>query len=757
MNLRLRLIAEWFAIAILSSLAVVLALQWRGTSAFDYLFYDQLSGLSRPQADPDILLVTIDDNSLATLGRWPWPRLRHVQLIDKLQAAKPRSITLDVILSEPADPADDGALSNAMRGRAPVYVPLHFAAPGTDGRDYDVVKPIPVIADAAAGIGQVNVEFDEDGVVRRTILCFPAGDKGEKWPHLVELVARGQAAKPTPAYKRGGRCGSSQLIPYAGRGSFSEISYIDMLASDVPAELIAGKDVIIGATAAGLGDSYPVPLADGGLLSGAEIMANMLCAIRRDNFITPLPAAGTVALSLAPVWLLLIGFLRWRPRLALIASLAMVALVLMGSAVLLGMQLWFPPGAALLGLFLVYPLWGWRRLQAMSDFMDSELGALEKEGEVIPVSPPAQLAADIVGRQSATLAGAIDHMRDLRRVIADTLENLPDPMFVTDLDDRITLTNQLLDERLGKDISGELLNEALDDVVQPAHRRAVDSYLAKRAERSGDAEDEFVRFNAHGGRCFVLRAAPIVSDTGELRGYIHYLADITDLARAETDREEALQLLSHDMRAPQSAIIAMLPDLADRNARKRIENHARRTMQLAQDFVQIARMGETAFEGSDFLIAELARDVADSLWPLAKERQISIEVVDHDGDVFVFAEADSLSRALTNLIENAIKHSPDGGRIFVDVARAAGGMVELRVVDQGGGIDSDVLPNLFKRFASGQGGQSRSKSLGLGLAFVRAVAERHEGSVWAENLESGGARFVLMLPESVETPPDADG
>jgi CHASE2 domain-containing sensor protein/signal transduction histidine kinase len=755
MNLRLRLIVEWLAIALLSSLAVVLALQWRGTSAFDYLFYDQLSGLSRPEADPNILLVTIDDPSLQALGKWPWPRTNHAALLTKLQAAKPKAILLDILLSEPSTEADDSALAASMAQGAPVFIPLHFVSPGSDGRDYDVVKPIAAITNAAAGIGQVNVEFDSDGVVRRAVLCFPENEKGLKWPHLAELVTRSDG-KPTLAYRNDDRCGSSVLIPYATRGSFTEISYADLLNGEVPADLIAGRTVIIGATAAGMGDSYPVPLADGGMLSGAEIMANMVSAIKRDNFVKPTPVAATVLLSLLPVWLVLLGFLRLSPRWALIASVSSVVIVLLASALLLGAQIWFPPGAAILGLFLVYPLWGWRRLQAMSDFMDAELGALETEGEVIPVSPPTQLAADMVGRQSATLAGAIDHMRDLRRVIADTLEHLPDPMFVTDLADTITLTNQQLDDRIEKDITGQTLAAALDDFVLPAQRRAVDAYLAKRAERGEAEEDEFVRFISTAARTFVLRAAKILSDTNELRGYIHYLTDITDLARAETDREEALQLLSHDMRAPQSAIIAMLPDLRDKDARVRIERHARRTMQLAQDFVQIARMGETEFTGLDLLLAELARDVADSLWPLAKERNITIDVIDHEGDAFVFAEADSLSRALTNLVDNAIKYSPDGGRIIVDVARVGSGFLELSVQDQGAGVDADLLPQLFTRFATGKEGTSRVKSLGLGLAFVRAVAERHNGTVNAENNASGGARFILTLPEAVEDVPSAD-
>ena len=754
MNLRLRLIVEWLAIALLSSLSVMLALQWRGTSAFDYLFYDQLSGVSRPAADPDILLVTIDDPSLQVLGKWPLPRSNHAALLTKLQAAKPKAVLFDILLSEPSTEADDRALAAAMTQGAQVFVPMHFASPGSDGRDYDVVKPIAPITNAAAGIGQVNVEFDSDGVVRRTVLCFPDGDKGLKWPHLAELIARTDG-KPSPAYS-GGACGTSVLIPYAMRGSFAEISYADLLNGEVPANLIANRTVIIGATAVGLGDSYPVPLADGGLLSGAEIMANMVSAIKRDNFVKPLPMTAKLSVSLLPVWLVLLGFLRLSPRWALIASVSSVVIVLLTSALLLGAQIWFPPGAAILGLFLVYPLWGWRRLQAMSDFMDAELGALEKEGEIVPVSPPTQLAADMVGRQSATLAGAIDHMRDLRRMIADTLEHLPDPMFVTDLDDTITMTNQQLDDRIGKDITSQKLSAALDDFVLPAHRRAVDAYLAKRADRGEAEEDEFVRFISTAARTFVMRAAKILSDTNELRGYIHYLADITDLARAESDREEALQLLSHDMRAPQSAIIAMLPNLRDTNARVRIERHARRTMQLAQDFVQIARMGETEFTGLDLLLAELARDVADNLWPLAKERNITIEVIDHEGDAFVFAEADSLSRALTNLVDNAIKYSPDEGRIIIDVARVDGGLLELSVQDQGAGIDADLLPQLFTRFAKGREGTSRVKSLGLGLAFVRAVAERHHGTVTAENNASGGARFTLTLPESVEEVASAD-
>ena len=132
MNLRLRLSFEWLMIGLIASSIVILANNWRGTEAFDNLLYDQLSSISRPAADPNILIVAIDEPSLQALGAWPWSRARHAELIARLQAAKPRSITLDILLSEPNDPQGDAALAKAMSGPTPVFIPLHFNAPGID-------------------------------------------------------------------------------------------------------------------------------------------------------------------------------------------------------------------------------------------------------------------------------------------------------------------------------------------------------------------------------------------------------------------------------------------------------------------------------------------------------------------------------------------------------------------------------------------------------------------------------------------------
>ncbi len=750
MNLRLRLGMEWLIIGALASLIVILAYNWRGAQAFDNLFYDQLGALSRPTADSDVLIIAIDDPSLQSIGNWPWKRDIHAQLIAKLQAAGARTITLDVLLSENGDAAGDAALSAAMAGPQPVFMPLHFISPGSNGNPFDSALPAPPFLSAVRGVGHVNLAFDNDGIVRRSALCFDPQENGKTWPHLMELVYRQSSGKgkPSPTFVKH-PCGTELLIPYAKRGSYAEISYADMIAGSVPDGLVKGHDVIIGATATGMRDNYPVPYSDGGLLSGAEIMANMLAAIKRNNFITPLPDNLTLALSLLPMWLLLFGFLRWRPRTALVISLVTVAVILACSAAALIARIWVPPGASLLGIFLVYPLWGWRRLQAMSDFMASELGALEHEGETSPLPVKPSRATDLVGRQSEALAGAIDHMRDLRRFVADTLADLPDPMFVTDPEEKVTISNDLLNERLGHSLVGMALPQALDAIVAPDHRSAVNQYLARVDAHIPPESPEFVRFVSPRDRTFVMRRAAVENIKGEVRGHIHYLADITALARAEVEREQVLQLLSHDMRAPQSAIIALLDGPIDADARKRIERNARRTMQLAQDFVDLARMGDTEFVGEDILLADLIRDVADNLWPLANERKIHIEVIENSDSGFVCGEPDSLSRAFSNLIDNAIKFSPDGGAITINVDRA-GADLTVALCDQGEGIDPAVLPNLFSRFASSSKQAGRAKGTGLGLNFVRAVVERHKGSITAENGAERGCCFRMTLPEAVE-------
>jgi two-component system sensor histidine kinase MprB len=146
--------------------------------------------------------------------------------------------------------------------------------------------------------------------------------------------------------------------------------------------------------------------------------------------------------------------------------------------------------------------------------------------------------------------------------------------------------------------------------------------------------------------------------------------------------------------------------------------------------------------------------VADSLWPLAHERGIRFIFDDRSNDAFILGEPGSLSRALANLIDNAIKFSPDNGAVHFEVTPMISDKqprVAITISDQGKGIDSHILPRLFGRFISSETQVGRAKGTGLGLMFVQAVAERHRGHVSGCNKEGVGASFTLTLPAA----PDA--
>lgn len=748
MNLQIRLLLEWLAIALLASLAVVAASEWRGTAAFDNLIYDQLAGFDRPEAGDDILIVAIDDPSLAAIGKWPWARDVHADAINRLKAAEPRSLTVDILFSEKSDEARDNALADAVARGPASFLPLHFVTPGGNGREYDTELPIAQLAEVAAGIGHVNLEFDRDGSVRRAALCFTDSD-GKQWPHLMELVYRGDRTEaPSPVFERL-PCDQPTLFSYAPRGSFAEVSIANVLSGEIPAGLIRGRDVIIGATAIGMGDSYPVPFTEGGVMSGSEIMANMLNALRRDTFVRPIDGMALTAISLTPLWLLMLIFLFAPPRTALIASVVFLALILLGSATLMGMQIWVAPGSALIGILLTYPLWGWRRLQAVSSFMDRQLGKLESDSEIARFTGSVPAANDLVGRQSAALGSAITQIRDLRRFVSDVLSDLPDPMVVTNLSGQITLASDLVTTWLGRDVAGEQFSQVMLSITSEGQRSELREFLEIPVDNIDPKS--FIRFTTLDGRSFVMRQSAARSDDGRPVGRISYLADISALAEAESQREEVLQLLSHDMRAPQSAIIASLEGELDDAARGRIARNAQRTMRLAQDFVDMARMGETDFEGQDVLLAELAREVMDNLWPLAKEQGVEIRIEEKADEVFVLAEPEQLSRAISNLLDNAVKFSEPGGIITVTLRRteiANERTVSLAITDQGPGINEEILSNLFDRFVTSDNTSRRAQGTGLGLAYVEAVVRRHGGDITAANAAGQGAVFTMTLPEA---------
>jgi signal transduction histidine kinase len=163
---------------------------------------------------------------------------------------------------------------------------------------------------------------------------------------------------------------------------------------------------------------------------------------------------------------------------------------------------------------------------------------------------------------------------------------------------------------------------------------------------------------------------------------------------------------------------------------------------LVQDLLLLARADArrvTAHEPLD--VADVLVEVASELEPMTQGHEISVDAQ----HAYVDGARDELHRLALNLMENAVKHTPDGTHIRASVARD-NGVVRLTVADDGPGIPADLRDKVFERFVRGEG--DRGGSFGLGLSIVRAVAESHGGSVALESANGHGTTFVVTLPSA---------
>ncbi len=158
---------------------------WR----WDQLMYDsQLNLWSRPAPD-DIVIVAIDAQSLSRIGRWPWSRRLHVQLLQRLTEAGAKAIVLDILFTEAEQhsPDADNSLIDAVAASGRVVLPIVFEQSGPDGLLVETL-PMPALSQAAAALGHVHIDLDPDGIARRVHLLEGLGTP--RWPSLGVAVLR---------------------------------------------------------------------------------------------------------------------------------------------------------------------------------------------------------------------------------------------------------------------------------------------------------------------------------------------------------------------------------------------------------------------------------------------------------------------------------------------------------------------------------------------------------------------------------------
>ena len=239
--------------------------------------------------------------------------------------------------------------------------------------------------------------------------------------------------------------------------------------------------------------------------------------------------------------------------------------------------------------------------------------------------------------------------------------------------------------------------------------------------------------------------------------------DQTPLRRVEEMRADFVANASHELRTPLAALSGFIDTLQgpakdDPNARERflgiMHTQAIRMARLIDDLLSLSRVELSAHVRPDTLVdlVPIIRQVADGLEPLARERQVTIDIDLPDGPVPIAGDREELLRLFENLIENALKYGASGGKVIVSLTLAVSqGLPEVRVMvrDFGPGIAPEHLPRLTERFYRVDVGDSRAQGgTGLGLSLIKHILNRHRGRLLIESAPKDGATFTACFPQA---------
>ena len=203
------------------------------------------------------------------------------------------------------------------------------------------------------------------------------------------------------------------------------------------------------------------------------------------------------------------------------------------------------------------------------------------------------------------------------------------------------------------------------------------------------------------------------------------------------------------------------PDAHTQKLRATIGRQARHMQRLIEDLFDVGRIvsGKMRLEKDRVDLATLVEQAVEAASPAIERRHHALTIVMPDDPVYVDADAARFTQVLWNLLNNAAKFMPDGGRIELSV-KAAGGAAIVRVRDYGVGIAHDMLERVFDRFVQAPRGGERSEGLGIGLAVAKTIVELHGGTIVARSDGPGlGSDFTVIVPvahagvSSIDTSP----
>jgi len=739
-----------------SGLVVLLFLLVAGLSTIGVIrdwqvrFSDTFFRLSPvPKEKSQVVMVTIDDQSLQRYGRWPWSRALLAKLTNNLARAGAGVVGLDILLAEPQSADPDQALQEALRAGHAVIVDKIATYP--EGPRW--VEPLPQFARVAT-VGHAQAVLDVDSVCRR----YPAHQltlDGSRWAFAVEVARKVDPVRTSdflssyniPARDQGSVNTARPVlvrIPFR-RGGFDTISARAVLESFDPA-MVRGRPVLVGFGSTEIGDRLSIPLHPEFPTPGVEVHAQILDSILTGRTLRELPLwASALALLLTSI-LAVSVFRAWR------GFTALWVLCVMGGSVYAIALLIFIVGSRLLPAGpMMLAVMGAPVLVYTADFVRVERSLTE---QLLGLrSWLAWRGKDGLVRETSDLSWRLTLLEQLQSELGalyelhkTLLESTQDLIAIFDERGKLILHNRAFAR------AHKLRPEDIPNLewVRAQWNPSDEAPLAL----NGGAEEGEVSL---GHELYSARIAPLpptkLSPAG---GTIVTLTSLRTRVERDRARAEALGFITHELRTPLASmqgfaeLMMEYPDSpACAGAPETIFRESKRLLALISSYLDVLRLDAGAKPVSVDLI-ELERivgQVFDILQPLASAAGMRLV---HDGGqtVAVMGDAPLISGAVLNLVSNAIKYGQPGTDINVRCFHENEEVI-ISVQNVGAPVAEQEISRLFDPFYRASNVDKGRAGWGLGLAFVKRIAEKHGGSVRAESQPSG-VRFEIHLPAMTE-------
>ncbi len=696
-----------------------------GFAFLDDKVTDSRYRLSSRDASGSLVLVVMDAASIRDLEVWPWPRNYYADVLDRLLAAGATRVAFDIDFSSRSNPDADATLADALaRSDGRAVLPVFQQITSENGEAATVVTmPLGQLVTHAA-LASINVQPSADGTIREMWMTFQSDE------HAFPSMAATLADLPYASF-------DSFDIDYSiDPGTIPALSFADVLAGRFDPSLIAGRQVLIGATAVELGDQLATPVYS--VLPGPVVQVLAYESLVLNRAIRHAPPYVTLivlffaAIAFGPL------FYKWSWAIGLAVGVGVCATAY-GIAFLI--QYLVPVNLPFVPLaFLVFLSYGF-----------SILKRIDRQALRIFVQSMTDL-----------------HRRQLMKSVVDSTS---DGIVIVNHEGKIDAINPAAEALFGaksNEAQGQQLSWLLPNSDDGMPENGTTEVTLQRADGSTlSAEVNISRLKLKSSRHRLERR------TEDRDKFVLTLRDITARKETEAARQKAMEeaiaanrakseflaAMGHELRTPLNGIIGfsevldagLYGELNEKQVEcvRDILQSGRRLLGTFNDILDVAQIesGKVELREDEVDLVEIVESCGRSFEDRAADGEIELRTVTDNGLPYVWGDRQRLRQVVQHLVSNAVKFTNEGGQVTL-MANREGGDVVFSVTDTGIGMTPEDVEKALAPFGQVDSRLARKyEGSGLGLTLARKLTEMHNGRLEIASKEGRGTKVRVVFPQ----------